>query len=233
MSSFTKGCLPLKVIFHQRSSSTDWHIPPKVIFHLRLSFAKGCLPTKIIFHRSLPSSKGRLLTKVVFHWRLPSTEGCLVSNRLPAKVVFHRRWSSNEGHLPANVVSHRRRSSTEGSLPLKVVLHRRLSSMYHSRLVICLKTLPLQKCPFSSNDMRATWTIWSNFLGQMWPCQKSLNVFWTNKTEHMKQIKKSHVCAAPHHKQWKKWEMKMRVKQAGAKLDQDKALLQLRFEALH
>ena len=40
-----EGCLPLKVIFHQRSSSNQGRLPSKVSFH------QGHLPLKVVFHR--------------------------------------------------------------------------------------------------------------------------------------------------------------------------------------
>ena len=79
-----KGCLPLKLVFHQMLSSTE-----------------GCLPMKVVFHRRSSSTGGRLPEKVVFHWRLSSTKYCL-----PPKVVFHRRPSSTKCHLPPKVVFH-------------------------------------------------------------------------------------------------------------------------------
>ena len=45
MQRSTKGHLPPKVAFHQRSYSTEGHLPPKVILHRRL------LPPKVVFHR--------------------------------------------------------------------------------------------------------------------------------------------------------------------------------------
>ena len=73
----TKGLLPLKVVFHQRLSSTDGRLPQKVVFHQRSSSTEVCLPRKVVFHRRSSSTEGHPPTKVV------STEG-----RLPPKVVF-------------------------------------------------------------------------------------------------------------------------------------------------
>ena len=97
----TKGCLPQKVVFHQRSSSTKGHLPPKVIFHQRSS------SSKVVFQWRLSSTVTCLSLKVVFHWRLFSTE-----SRLPQKVIFHWRSSSTEGRLPPNVAFYRWLSST-------------------------------------------------------------------------------------------------------------------------
>ena len=49
-SSSIKGCLPSKVVFHQRSSSIKGRFPSKVVFHRRSSSIKGCLPSKVVFH---------------------------------------------------------------------------------------------------------------------------------------------------------------------------------------
>ena len=42
--STTKGCLPYKVVFHQRLSTINVHLPSKVVFRQMLSFIKCCLP---------------------------------------------------------------------------------------------------------------------------------------------------------------------------------------------
>ena len=59
-SSSTKGHLPPKVIFQQRSSSTEGRLPPKIIFHQSLSSTKGRLQPKVVFHQSSSSTKDRL-----------------------------------------------------------------------------------------------------------------------------------------------------------------------------
>ena len=64
---FHQGCLPLKVIFHQKLSSI-----------------KGCLTSKVILLQRSSSIKGRIPWKVVFHQRLTSVEA-----HLPLKVVFN------------------------------------------------------------------------------------------------------------------------------------------------
>ena len=46
----TKGCLPLKVIFHIRSSSPKGRLPPKAIYYPRTSSAKGRIPLKVVFY---------------------------------------------------------------------------------------------------------------------------------------------------------------------------------------
>ena len=61
-----------RIVFHQKSSSTECCLSPKVVFHWRSS-----------------STEGRLPPKVVFNWRSSSTEG-----HLPPKVVFLQRSSS-------------------------------------------------------------------------------------------------------------------------------------------
>ena len=77
-SSYTKGSLPPppKVVFHQRSSSTEGRLPPKVAFHRRLSSTQGCLPPKVTFHQKSSSTEGYLPPKLVF----------------PQKVVFHHQY---------------------------------------------------------------------------------------------------------------------------------------------
>ena len=87
-----------RIVFHQKSSSTEGRIPPKVAFHWSSSSTEGQLPLKF-----------------VFHWKLSSTEG-----HLPTKVVFHRRSSSFEGRLPPKVIFYRRSSFTEGRLSLTI-----------------------------------------------------------------------------------------------------------------
>ena len=56
-----------KVVFHQRSSSTESLLSPKVIFHQRPSSTKGHLPLKVVF------TEGCLPMKVVFKLTLPLT----------------------------------------------------------------------------------------------------------------------------------------------------------------
>ena len=95
MQGSNEGCLPLKVIFHLRSSSTAGCLSPIVVFQQRSSSTEGGLPLKVVFHQRLSSTKGCLPPKavstgshlplrVVFYWSLSSTKSCL-----PPKVVFH------------------------------------------------------------------------------------------------------------------------------------------------
>ena len=63
--SFTEGCLPPKVVFHQRSS------PLKVVFHQR------CLPPKVVFHQRSTSTESCLSLKDIFHQRSSSIKGHL------------------------------------------------------------------------------------------------------------------------------------------------------------
>ena len=58
--SSTKGCLPPKVIFHQRLSSIKGPLPPKVVFHQMSSSIKGHLPSKVVFHKRLSYINDRL-----------------------------------------------------------------------------------------------------------------------------------------------------------------------------
>ena len=103
--------LPLKVVFHQRLSSTEVHLPPKIGFQQRLSSIKGRFPfpPKDVFHRRSSFTKDHLPPKVVFtkghlpqmvvvHRRSSSAEGCLL-----LKVLFHRWWSPTEGRLPPTI----------------------------------------------------------------------------------------------------------------------------------
>ena len=91
-----------------------------------------------------------------------------------------------EVRLPPKIVFHRRLSSTKGCLPPKFVIH-------HS----CLVILTLKKCPFSTNEMRATWTIsyhlnklvTSNVL-RLCPRRKVPKCFWTKQT---KQTNETHA----------------------------------------
>ena len=103
MQVSTKGRLRLKVIFHQRSSSTEVCLPPRVVFHQRLSSPEGHLPPKVVFHCRLSSTEAHIPLTVVSRQRLPSTEGCL-----PLKGVFHQRSSCTEGvfHRRCNVIAY-------------------------------------------------------------------------------------------------------------------------------
>ena len=77
LSSSIKGCLPLKVDFHQLSSSIKGSLKSKVSSHQKLSSIKGRLPSKVIFHlrsssvKSSPWAKLQtciLLLSVRFWW---------------------------------------------------------------------------------------------------------------------------------------------------------------------
>ena len=46
--SSIEGCLPSKVVFHQRSSSLKGCLPSKAVFHHRLSSIYCC--SKVVFH---------------------------------------------------------------------------------------------------------------------------------------------------------------------------------------
>ena len=92
---------PLKVVFHQRSSSTEGCLPPKVVFLQRSSFINHNTLVDVIFVRTVNIPNLNLLP-------------CL-------EVVFHQRPSSTEGHLPPKVIFHQRSAYTEGRLPPKVV----------------------------------------------------------------------------------------------------------------
>ena len=100
LSVFEKGHLPLQVIFHQRSSSTEGHLP-----------SGGRLPLKVIFQRRSSSTKSHLPLKVVFHSRLSYMplvviriilrgffkQGCIklvyVVSRIPDKLLTVRRMT--------------------------------------------------------------------------------------------------------------------------------------------
>ena len=90
--STIKGCLPFKVLFHQRTPSS------KIVFHRRLSSIKGCLQTKVVFHR-----------------RSTFNKGCLFKYCIPSNFVFvcHQRLSSIpiKGPFPSEIVFYQRSSS--------------------------------------------------------------------------------------------------------------------------
>ena len=73
--NFMKHRLPLKVVFHLRSSSIWGHLPIEVVFHLRSSSIRivfhwrSCLPLEVVFHWRSSSIGGRLPLEVVFYWR--------------------------------------------------------------------------------------------------------------------------------------------------------------------
>ena len=61
---FITSLLPMKVIFHQNSSSTEGCLLAKVVFYQGSSSIEGCLPLKVIFHQELSSIEGHLPLKV-------------------------------------------------------------------------------------------------------------------------------------------------------------------------
>ena len=111
----TKSCLPPKVFFHRRLSSTEGRLPPKIAFHQRSSFTKGCLSLKDVFHRRSSSNKGRLPPKVIFHQISSSIEG-----HFPLKGVFHRRLSSPEGCVCMKQTYIRTKPDIEAACCLKI-----------------------------------------------------------------------------------------------------------------
>ena len=90
--SSTKGCLQLKVVFHQMLSSTEGCLPPKVIFHRGSSSTIGCLPTKVAFYRKLSSSLGCLPPKVVFHRRSSTTIFCLPLLKMMIYIILNKYY---------------------------------------------------------------------------------------------------------------------------------------------
>ena len=116
-----KGCLPLKVFFHQMSSSIKGRPPSKGVFRQRSSSIKGCLPSKCVYNQRSSSIEGYLPLEVVSHWRLSSIKGCL-----PSMVVFHQRLSSIKRCLS---FFHWKLSSIKGSFSWKVVFHWRSFSI--------------------------------------------------------------------------------------------------------
>ena len=81
----------------------------------KLPSGAGLLSAQSQLCKSLPTC---LLSKVLFRQR-----------HLPAKVVFHLRWSSVKGRLPLKAVFRQRSSSSKGRLPSKVVFRQRSSSV--------------------------------------------------------------------------------------------------------
>ena len=49
--SSIEGCLPSKVVFHQRSSSLKGCLLSKVVIRQGSSSIKGCLPAKVLFYK--------------------------------------------------------------------------------------------------------------------------------------------------------------------------------------
>ena len=111
-----KGCLPSKVVFHQRSYFIKGCLPSQVVFRQRSSYIKGCPPSKVVIRLRSSSIEGHLSSKVVFHQRLSSVKGHLLS-----KVIFRQRSSSVKGRLPSNVFFRKRSSSVKGCLLSKFV----------------------------------------------------------------------------------------------------------------
>ena len=101
-----RGRLPLKVVFHQKTSSVKGRLLSKVVLCQRSSSIEGCLPLLGHFHFcpvpcAFQQCASRLLSKVVSRQRLSS-----IKSRLPSKVVFHQRSSSIKGRLPSKDVFH-------------------------------------------------------------------------------------------------------------------------------
>ena len=75
---FGKGCFPLKVVFHQRSS-----------------FIEGCLLSKVVFHRRSSSIEGRLPSKIIFHLRFYTIIWCALEYFILMTPVV--KMSENQG----------------------------------------------------------------------------------------------------------------------------------------
>ena len=129
---FIDGCLPLKFVFHWRSSSIEGPLPLKVLFHWRTSCIEGSLPLKVVFHWSLSSIEGSLALKGAFHWRSSSIQGCL-----PFKVVFHSRSSSTKLSLYSKFQTF--------SMPLQVDFGEGCSSSCDSQFLVwpCPRSLTI------------------------------------------------------------------------------------------
>ena len=77
-SSYIKGCLSSKLIFHWRLHSIEDR-----------SSIKGFLPSKVFFHQRPSSAKGYLPSRGFFHER-------------SSKLLLHRRFVSVPSQLPSN-----------------------------------------------------------------------------------------------------------------------------------
>ena len=127
----TEYLLPLKFVFHVKTSSIEGLCPLKVLFQGLLSL--NFLPLKVFFHwrscsievllkRRSPSIEVLLPWKVFFLWRSSSFE-----DLLPLQVFFNSRsWPSSsfiEYYIPLKAIIQNRSSSLEEWLPLMFVFH--------------------------------------------------------------------------------------------------------------
>ena len=144
---FTKGHLPLKVIFHQRLSYIKGYLPSSElsVCHQRFSSIKGCLPSNPIFHQRLSSIKWVVSWLYVIIYQRPRVDNstgtpkvfprntqeqnpskrCWEYGSVPIQAIFAY---SIKG-LPSKMVFRQRLSPIKSCLPSKVVSHQRLSSI--------------------------------------------------------------------------------------------------------
>ena len=119
-----QGRLPSKVVFCQRSSSSEVifhkneskvsiHLLTEDIFHQRSSSIKGCLPSKVVLNNQRsPYIKGHLPSKAVLHQRSSFIKGCP-----PSKVFFHQSYLQYKPpYLPISKLN--RTQLTAGTLAL-------------------------------------------------------------------------------------------------------------------
>ena len=71
------GCLPSKVVFHQRSCSMTRHLPSVFVILQMLSSILSQQALEVVFHSSPSAIKGHLSLNVVCNRRISSIEGCL------------------------------------------------------------------------------------------------------------------------------------------------------------
>ena len=112
-----------------------------------------------------------------------------VKGRLPPKVVFRQRSSSNKGRLPSKVVFRQRSSSVKGCLPLKVVFRQR-SSFHHPMAPNVLKTALMPMATLETSleancdrqagrqTEKATYRGSSYRSAQKWASSGGIVVFW-------------------------------------------------------
>ena len=97
--------LCLEVASPLKAASTKGRLPSKVVFHQRSSSIKGCLPSKGVFRQRSTSIKGRLPSKVVFHQSfLPSTVDYLILSVAQLSSAFHN-LSAVADMLPSSSLS--------------------------------------------------------------------------------------------------------------------------------
>ena len=87
-----------------------------------LMMDEGCFLSKAVFDQGLSPMKCLFTSNVILG-------SSTIKGHLPAKVIFHKMFSSVNGHISSKLVCHQRLSSIKTHLPPKVISDLRLSSI--------------------------------------------------------------------------------------------------------